>query len=303
MTPRIWIAAALAAMLAACGGGGNERSQAAPPPPPPPPSPAPALEAFDQAGEFQARSAPSSTPDGVVDPATQYIAYSHALGLRLPVDGVEALVEAHQSACRTAGPKACLITNANVNKQSDDYVSGTLQLRATPVWIEAFMGEIDAAAEEAGGEVTYRQTRAEDLTRQIIDVDARLSAQITLRERLETLLETREGELGELLDIEREYARVTGQIESMTSTLNALRLRVSMSELSINYETKLSPISSSRQNPLGRAFGDFFYNLSEAIAAVITAFAIGLPWLLLLGLLLWIWLRLIWPRIRRKKPS
>jgi len=34
---------------------------------------------------------------------------------------------------------------------------------------------------------------------------------------------------------------------------------------------------------------------------VITAFAIGLPWLFLIGLMLWIWLRLIWPRIRRKK--
>jgi hypothetical protein len=29
---------------------------------------------------------------------------------------------------------------------------------------------------------------------------------------------------------------------------------------------------------------------------------VGLPWLILIGALLWIWLRLIWPRIRRKKP-
>ena len=39
------------------------------------------------------------------------------------------------------------------------------------------------------------------------------------------------------------------------------------------------------------------------VGAVITAFAVGLPWLILLGVFLWVWLKLIWPRIRRKKKA
>ena len=31
------------------------------------------------------------------------------------------------------------------------------------------------------------------------------------------------------------------------------------------------------------------------------AFAVGLPWLILIGVFVWIWLKLIWPRVRRKK--
>ena len=215
------------------------------------------------------------------------------------------MMAAHVEACRTAGASTCIVINSNIYSQEEDYASGNLSIRATPDWIEAFLGRVDAETETAGGEVTQRSTRAEDLTRQIIDTGARLDAQKTLQGRLLNLLERRDGELGELLQIEREIARVTGDIESIEAQLKTLRLRVSMSSLDINYQTKVPAFSGSRENPLGEAFGDFFYNLSAAIAAVITAFAVGLPWILLLALFLWIWLKLIWPRLRgkKKKPS
>jgi len=303
---RLLTAALLApVLLAGCGGGGgNEFASeqdaggldmaapapvartAPPPPPPPPPPPAPR-------GPGEAEPAPEA--------GAQFIAYSHSLGLRLPVDRVEPVMMAHVAACQSAGTAVCIVTRSDLNNQSDDYVSASLTLRARPDWIETFLAGIDAEAEGAGGEVSYRNTSAEDLTRVIIDTDARLGAQKTLQSRLETLLESREGTLSDLLAIERELARVTAEIESIESSLRALRLRVSMSQLSVGYETRYSPTAPQRFNPLGAALGDFFYNLSSGLAGVITAFAVGLPWLFLLGLMLFIWLRLIWPRIRRKK--
>jgi hypothetical protein len=106
--------------------------------------------------------------------------------------------------------------------------------------------------------------------------------------------------LGELLETERELARINGEIDSLTSTLKALRQRVDMSQLAVSYETRRDPISPGVLAPLSEAFSRFFYDLSRAVAAVVTAFAVGLPWLLLIGLLLWIWLSLIWPRLRRR---
>ncbi len=96
---------------------------------------------------------------------------------------------------------------------------------------------------------------------------------------------------------------MTGEIESIEAQLKALRLRVSMSSLDISYETKVPAFSGSRSNPLGEALGDFFFDFSAALASVITAFAVGLPWLILIGIFLWIWLKLIWPRIRKRKPK
>ena len=297
--------------LSACGGGGGsdyERSAAAPP--------APMMvedaiqmetgasfkAAMDEVSPEPRPEPGAPTGEPIVE---QYIAYSHSLGLTLPKGGVETAMTGHTAACRAAGTATCIVINSNVYSQEEDYASGNLSIRATPAWIETFMGVIETDAEKIGGEVTQRSTRAEDLTRQIIDTGARLEAQKTLRGRLLGLLERRDGELGELLQIERELARVTGDIESIEAQLKTLRLRVSMSSLDINYQTKVPAFSGSRENPLGQAFGDFFYNLSGAIAAVITAFAVGLPWILLLGLFLWIWLKLIWPRLRgkNKKPS
>jgi hypothetical protein len=234
--------------------------------------------------------------------SVQYIAYSHSIGMRLPVKSIEPTMQAHVDACNKAGPAVCIVTNSWLNSDSEEWASGSLNLRATPAWIETFLAGVEAEAEAVKGEVTSRQTTAEDLTVTIIDTDARLKAQILLQERIEELLADRPGNLGELLETQRELARVNGEIDSLTSSLAALRQRVDMSQLSVSYETKINPVSQGALSPLGDAFGSFFYNLASAVAAVVTAFAVGLPWLLLIGALLWIWLRLIWPRIRRKKP-
>ncbi len=290
-------------LIAACGGPDSGPERTATPSSPPPPVASEVSVSGQRMASDQAYTRPAPETPEVEPGAEQYIAYSHSLGLRLPKGGVDPMIQSHVEACRSVGTNTCIVVNSNINNSNDDYVSGHVSIRAKPDWIEAFLGNVDEATEEAGGEITSRSTRAEDLTRTIIDTSSRLDAQRTLRGRLEGLLERRDGSLGDLLSIERELARVTGEIESIEAQLKALSLRVSMTSLDISYQTKVPPFSNSRSNPLGEAFGDFFYNLSAAIGAVITAFAVGLPWLLLAGLFLWIWLKLIWPRMRRRKQQ
>ncbi len=263
---------------------------------------APAVMSESQDGLKRVAPAPSPPPGTPAPEAIeQYIAYTYAMGIRLPVAQVDPLMQTHIDACNTAGPSRCIVTNSSLNKQSEDNVSGSLYIRAAPEWIDTFMDGVDAETEAAKGEISYRNASAEDLTRAILDTDARLKAQETLQARLQNLLETRDGELKDLLEIERELARVSGDIDSIRSNLKAMRLRVSMSQLSINYETKRKPFTQATVNPIARAGGDFFYNFSAALAAVIDFFAVGLPWMFLVGVFAWIWLKLIWPRLRRKK--
>jgi len=293
----------LGVLLGACGGAPDadyENVEAVRPAPA-------AVFQESRAEKLAADAAPAPEPGN--DPAqneegsAQFIAYSYSLGLEFPQANVEPTLQAHVAACEAAGPRICIVTNSNVNNQSDDYTNAYLSLRAVPSWIETFQSGLDAEVEAANGEITARNKQSVDLTRQILDTDARLNAKITLQGRLEDLLATRNGELGELLQVERELARVTGEIESITSNLKALRLRVSMSDMTINYATKRSLVSGGRSNPLGEAFGDFFYNMSEALAAVITFFAVGLPWMFVIAIFLFIWLRGIWPRIRKPKAA
>lgn len=299
---QILIAPIAALMLTACGGGSgsnyDERAMSAPAAPTMSKM-MPAEMAMEEDGIRPADPAPDTSGE---PGAEQYIAYRHDLGLTLPKGQVEPMMQTHTSACQAAGTSTCIVINSNIYSQDVEYASGNLSIRATPAWIETFMAGVEEDAGDAGGEITQRSTSAEDLTRQIIDTGARLEAQETLQRRLMELLERRDGGLSDLLAIERELANVTGNIESIKAQLKTLRLRVSMSSLDLNYQTKRS-VNGARDNPLGEAFGDFFYNLTGAIAAVVTAFAVGLPWILLIGLFLWIWLKLIWPRLRGKKKK
>ncbi|MEX1250900.1 MAG: DUF4349 domain-containing protein [Hyphomonas sp.] len=295
MKLRTSLAAAMSALvLAACGASdyaGDPRPALAPP------APEMAAKMSDMAEEGGAGG--GSAPDA---PRTvQYIAYAHTVGMRLPLKAIEPALQGHIAACNAAGPSVCVVTNSNLYSYSEGESSGYLNLRATPAWIETFLNGVDAEAEAARGEISNRQTTTEDLTVSIIDTGARVRALETLQGRLQQLLESRPGDLGEILETERELSRVNGEIDSLKSTLAALRQRVDMSQLTVNYETRRDAVTQGG-NSIGRAFTEFFANLAEATAAVITAFAFGLPWLLLIGALLWIWLRLIWPRIRRKKP-
>lgn len=304
---RLAITAISLLALAACGGGQESSSFDAVEPALAPP---PVSQGFAESK----RGAPAplqadlleSEPANPSDPIStdeQYIAYSYNRGLRLPQEQVGTTLDAHLQSCLAAGPATCIVVNSNIYKPSDDYTNGNLSLRATPEWTETFLAGLKSDAESAGGDIISQGQRAEDLTRAIIDTDERLKAQITLQTRLRTLLETRDGALGDILATERELARVTGQIESIRSNLKAMRLRVSMSSIDISYETKRSITDTGRSNPLARAFGDFFHNLSSAFAAVINAFAFGLPWLFLIGVMIFIWLRAIWPWVKRRRKA
>jgi len=303
---RIILGAAAALALGACGGSssGNNYETG--------PSSAP-IVALDQSAalqEFRAKGNSSAlyqetaggTAGGTPSPQ-QFIAYTHSLGLNLPKAAVEPMYNAHIEACRAAGPAKCLVTNSNLRKQAEDRVYGDLYVRATEEWITEFNASLDADVSAAKGEITARNSTATDLTTQIVDTDARLQAQVTLRSRLVELLENRDGELGDFLQIERELARVTGTINSIEANLKALKYRVSMSTFTISYQPIISSLAPSQFEPLGEAFGEFFYNLSMAFGAVITAFAVGLPWMILIGIMVFIWLRLIWPWVRKRKEK
>lgn len=233
---------------------------------------------------------------------TAYMAYRYNYDFALPVGFVPSSVDRHAQICIDAGPKFCQIITRSTQEYNVDNVSASLRLRAEPEWLIAYTKTIMSTVEDADGKMTSSSVSAEDLTRQILDVDARLSAQRTLRDRLSALLETRDAKLPDLLALERELARVQGEIESATSTLKALRQRVGMSIVNINYQTRSRAVSSSAIAPIGRALKQFVATLSEGFASVIYFLAMVLPWFLLIilpGIFGGLWIK----RRRSKKVS
>lgn len=297
--------AALAALLSACG---NETTTGAS-------DGYMADTVYNESAEMMAPPAPTiakqsaSRPQAPLDvdapgnPSAQsFLAYRYNYAFALPAKSVAATAQSHAEQCMAAGPSVCQVLSSTSQSYAEDNVNARLSLRAEPEWLEGFTAAVISSVENAKGEVTSRAVSAEDLTRQILDTDARLNAQKTLRTRLETLLATKDAKLEDLLALERELARVQGGIESATTTLNVLRKRVSMSVVDMNYQSQQTAVSRSAFSPIGRAFKNFAGNASESLAGVISFISYALPWLILILPAAWL-LRRMWRRRRDRRQN
>jgi hypothetical protein len=258
------------------------------------------LSDFADISEAQYDRAPVQTENGQASSSESFMAYSYQMALEAPAEQVGGLFEIHQAACEAAGPETCQIMSASLANQRADRVTGRLEVRALPDWLAEFRSGIENDTEEAGGRILSENTSAEDLSSPILDVRARLSAQISLRDRLQNLLENEGASVEELVNVERELARVQGDIESATSRLRYLERRVSMSQLGLQYTSIAVPIRRSTMNPVSAAFNDFVGITAAGLGAVIRTIAGILPWLILIIPAIWL-LRVLWRRRQAKK--
>ena len=234
--------------------------------------------------------------------STSFLAYRYSYGFSLPGEAVAPTAESHMEACMSAGPMRCQVLGSDTSQMGEDRIRASLRFRAEPDWLRDFIAQVESDIDAARGRVVSSDMSAEDLTRRILDTDARLKAQTTLRDRLQNLLATRDGELADLLAVERELARVQGEIESATTTLNVLRQRVTMSEVAFNYLTRDQAVSNSTFAPIGRALRGFVSNAVNGLALLINAVSFLLPILLLLGFPLWAFARWYVRRATRTRP-
>ncbi|MBI1358732.1 MAG: DUF4349 domain-containing protein [Alphaproteobacteria bacterium] len=308
---RHFVAAGLAAVsLAACGNGGNARYEAAAPPPPPESAPMPvasiaAKAAYDQAPRQTIDQQSPGGGDSAQASDDRQIAYTYSRTLEVPTKRMQDLMDANRAACEAAGPAKCYVSNSQISGLGGDNSSGMLELHATPDWLKTFLDGLPESLKPFDALLDASNTSSEDLTVQIVDTSARLNSSKMLRERLNGLLKDRPGKLSDLLDIERELARVQAEIDSTESVIAALKARVAMSTLTLNYEARYTAVSRSIWRPLADAFSGFLPNLVSSLAAVIEFISYALLWIVLLAGLVWGGLALLRRRARardRRRP-
>lgn len=87
------------------------------------------------------------------------------------------------------------------------------------------------------GEVTHRSTSSDDVTEQIVDIEARLKNLTVLRNRYRQLLE-KANTVEEILSIERELSKVQTEIDSIEGRRKSLLDQVAMSSVTVTLEQK-----------------------------------------------------------------
>jgi Domain of unknown function (DUF4349) len=111
-----------------------------------------------------------------------------------------------------------------------------------------------------------------------VDVTARVATAQQLERRLIDLLATRTGKLSEVIQVERELARVREEIERYEGRLRYLRARSVTSTLSITVHEPV-PVLADRPgtNPLREALKDAWRNFVRFVATFIASLGLLVP--------------------------
>ena len=188
------------------------------------------------------------------------MAYAFDLGFRLAGEDIVPLQQEHADMCEALGPSNCQIVQLTSSGEVDEEVRGELQLAVAADKARGFAKVLSGAATQAGAEAFRANIQGEELSKSIVDTEARLRSRIALRDRLLEVLETRRGKVEELVEAERSVAAVNEEIDAARSWLREQQGRVAFSRMTITYETAapggsfLKPVAGA-VGALGSIFG------------------------------------------------
>ncbi len=244
---------------------------ASPPPPPPPP----------QANQSHSEPIPpsASTPLPVGMPQ---VAYTFAYGFRVAPEIIRPMQEKHADMCEAKGSQVCRIVSMNTGESEGDYAYGSLQIAIASGEARSFGKALTATSEGMKGELVSSSIQGEDLSKRIVDTEARLRARTVLRDRLMEVLRSRRGTVAELVQAERGVAQVNEEIDQAQSWLNEMRGRVAYSTMTLEYQAG-TPSEGGFLDPIRSAWGSLATIFGNLIALLMIVGLVVLP----LGLLIW----------------
>jgi hypothetical protein len=152
--------------------------------------------------------------------------------------------------------------------------------------------QVDSALADlkALGRIEQEQQGGEEVTSQVVDLDARLKNARETETQLTEVLRSRTGKIGDVLEVEREMARVRGEIESMQAEQKQLRDRVAFASIDLRvteeYQAQLGGSSSVAGRQIRNALVDGYHIAANGLLNIcVFLLSIG-PSLILWGLIL-----------------
>jgi len=225
----------------------------------------------------------------------------------------------NQSAQSVQQQERQLVRTATVDLRSDDVLRSISDIKAKAQQVGGFAGqenstkshgtvtvrvpstELDGVVEglKQFGEVTRSEVRSEDVTDQLVDVEARIATQKASVDRLRVLFE-RAGTTAEIAQVEGELTKRQSELESLQRRSETLKGKVALATLTVQVST--TPIAAPEPEKTGflGAFAAGWDALVHVLRLVLVGVGGLLPFALVFGvptLALIYWLR------RRKRVT
>ena len=193
------------------------------------------------------------------------------------------------------------LAEVSIDRSQGDHRSGQWVARIPVDQFDPFLESLDKL-----GVPESRHQSAQDVTEEYVDLQARITNKKRLEERILQLLEERSGKISDIIEVERELARVREEVERMEGRLRYLHNRTSLTTVTIkareerDYVPAQAPSFTARvaQTWNGslltlRRFGEF-----SAISLVLLT-----PWLIWLIPAVWMLVKLCKSALRKTARS
>ncbi len=186
------------------------------------------------------------------------------------VDSLDAGIAGIRGLARRVG---AVVANTSMQQGQDQLRSASVELR-----IPSARFDDAVAALSPLGKVESVNVSVEDVGEEFVDVSARVANARRLEQRLVELLAQRTGKLGDVLQVERELARVREEIERYEGRLRYLQTRSSVSTLTVTVHER-PPFVADRPgtHPIRDAVAQAGKNFVAFTAACIAALGVLLP--------------------------
>jgi hypothetical protein len=174
------------------------------------------------------------------------------------------------------------VDSTSVNRRQDSVSDGVIVVRLP----QTAFGDVIPKLKDIG-EVLSETTNAADITEEYVDISARLASAQVLEKRLLELASARDGKIEQVLEVERELARVRGEVEGYQGHLRQWNDQIAMSTLTLSIATKRPEIvaaptvAPSLGNRTSHAFSASISALRDAGSWLVVNGVAALPWLVL----------------------
>src|SRR5262245_6949262 len=294
MRPALILSAVVLLTVAGCGGDHLGRSKSAPPPVAESAVREDhALGGADDADrgvrQINKRAAPADgagggeapKPEAEAAPVARKIIYTATINLV-----VADFDDAHRSLTNLVESHGGFVARSDVSGSPGAPRHGSWTAR---VPVAKFRPFVDALV--ALGEATRNQTDSQDVTDEFYDTEARVKNKKVEEERLLEHLKKSTGKLEEILTVERELARVRGEIEQAQGRLQRLGNLSALTTVTVTVQERkdyVPPTAPSFGTSVGRSFGDSVAALVRLGQGLVVVGAALLPWLPLLAAAAWL---------------
>lgn len=219
-----------------------------------------------------ASAPPAKSPNAAGPASSQKLIWTATLQVEV-ADFKKAADEAAQAAASLGG----YVSDRQSSEDGAGHHRGTITIRVPS---DRFSGAISALGKL--GKVRNEGIKTQDVTKEYADLETRLKVKRETAARLREILVRQTGKVSEVLEVEREIARVVEEIEGAEGERRYYDNLVALSTITLSLYEPDAIVSPGALDPLFDAVRQSARTASESLAAMILLVSALLPWLVAL---------------------